>query len=169
MTGLHVTGNTTLYWKYHDNNYTFDALPKLFTDRDSYSFHGDVAEFYNRVPVYEEMFGFKAYYYFDREEEYVPGTKNGCYLFKNQETSTPDAPWVSDKALLSWAKEVYDRHSEKKLFLYPINYLPHTPFLYDEFASTPRFTKADVNIDTVSLRYINYEASLESYFINFIE
>jgi hypothetical protein len=169
MTGLHVTGNTTLYWKYHDNNYTFDALPKLFTDRDSYSFHGDVAEFYNRVPVHEEMFGFKAYYYFDREEEYVPGTKNGCYLFKNQETSTPDAPWVSDKALLSWAKEVYDRHSEKKLFLYPINYLPHTPFLYDEFASTPRFTKADVNIDTVSLRYINYEASLESYFRNFIE
>lgn len=169
MTGLHVTGDTTLYWKYHDNNYTFDALPKLFTDRDSYSFHGDVAEFYNRVPVHEEMFGFKAYYYFDREEEYVPGTKNGCYLFKNQETSTPDAPWVSDKALLSWAKEVYDRHSEKKLFLYPINYLPHTPFLYDEFASTPRFTKADVNIDTVSLRYINYEASLESYFRNFIE
>ncbi len=170
MTGLHVTGDTTLYWKYKDNNYTFDALPKLFTDRDSYSFHGDVAEFYNRVPVHEEMFGFRDYYYYDPEEAYVPGTKNGCYLFDNQETSTPDAPWVSDKALFSWAKEVYDKsRSGEKLFLYPINYLPHTPYLYDEFASTPRFTKTDVNIDTVSLRYINYEASLESYFKYFVE
>ncbi len=169
LTGLYATGDTTLYWNYKDNNYTFDALPKLFKNRTSYSLHGDVAEFYNRVPVHEKMYGFKDFYYYNPKESYTAGTKNGYHIFMNQETPTLDSPWLSDKALLGWTKELYSRHTDERLFLYPISIFPHVPYLYDEFGSTPRFTKANVNIDTVALKYINYETYLESYFKAFID
>lgn len=168
LTGLHATGDTTIYWKYADNNYTFDALPKLFKDYTAYSLHGDVLEFYNRGPVHEEMFGFKNYYYYNPKETYYPGTNNGYYLFEDQTIPTADSPWLSDKALLNWAKELYDKHPNN-LFLYPINIQPHVPFLYDEFEDEPRFTKTDLNIDAVALRYLNYEKAVESYFKAFVE
>ena len=173
LTGLYATGDTTLYWNYENHNYTFDALPKLFKDRTSYSLHGDVLEFYNRGPVHEEMFGFKDYYYYNPKETNKPDTNNGYYLFEDQRITTPDSPWLSDKALLSWTKELYDRelslNPDKNLFLYPINIQPHVPYLYDEFIEEPRFTKSDINVDTVTLRYLNYEKSVESYFKEFVE
>ncbi|MFA5719650.1 MAG: sulfatase-like hydrolase/transferase [Acholeplasmataceae bacterium] len=173
VTGVLPTGDTTIFWRFdehvEENNFKFQALPKLFNNQDytSISLHGDVALFYNRGVIHEVMLGFNDFYYFDINEPYFEGTKNGNHLFESY-LPTPDSPWLSDMALIEWTKSVYHNTPGKK-FLFPINVQPHTPYLYNEFEKEPRFTKSDINVNTVSLRYLNYETFVEAYFKKFIE
>ncbi len=168
LTGLYPSGDTTLYWNYKDGNYTLPALPQLFSNRLSISLHGDVLEFYNRGVVHEQLFGFDDFYYYNPQENNFEGTKNGYYKFEDiTYASTEDSPWLSDLALLEWTKAVYDTKGDQKVFLFPITIQPHTPYEYNPFEN--RFTNEDINLEATTLRYLNYEAYLESFYKKFIE
>ncbi|NLN50088.1 MAG: sulfatase-like hydrolase/transferase [Acholeplasmataceae bacterium] len=171
MTGLYPTGDTTLNWKYKDDNYQFETLPKLFSDRYNVSFHGDVAKFYNRLIVHEEMFGFEKHYYFDPNEDLFEDSQNGYWLFpENNKTNTPQSPWLCELELLEWLRAIYERKGDKKAFLFPIMIQPHTPYNYNPVEEEDlRFSANDINISMVALRYLNYEAYIEMFFKRFIE
>ncbi|HHT39603.1 MAG: sulfatase-like hydrolase/transferase [Acholeplasmataceae bacterium] len=167
LTGIHPKGDSTIYWDYQKTEYLFPALPKLFgNDYQKISLHGDVAGFYNRVPVHREMLGFDDYYYYDENEAYYSGTFNGYYYFQELNDKTDEAsPWVSDISLLDWTLEMYQE--EEKNFLYPIMIQPHVPYLY--YNDEPYFDKQQLKVDTVTLRYLNYQSYFEAYFKKFIE
>lgn len=168
LTGLYPSGDTTLYWNYKNGNYNLPALPQLFSDRLNVSIHGDVLEFYNRGVVHEELFGFNDYYYYNPNEEEKELTKNGYYKFSDiTYTSTEDSPWLSDLSLLDWTKAVYEMKEDKKVFLFPITIQPHTPYDYNPYEN--RFSLDDMNVESTTLRYLNYEAYIESFYKKFIE
>lgn len=164
MTGLYPQGDNTIYWKYRDEKYVFDALPKLFTNYYSASLHGDVGLFYNRMMVHEQMFGFDDYFYYDENESFFEDTKNGYHLFSDlNEKNTPDSPWLGDFALLDWTKRVSE--TSQPHFLFPITIQPHTPYMYDPFE--PQFF--DLNVEITTLKYLNYETYYDMFFEAFIE
>lgn len=174
VTGVYPHGHTTVYWNYEETKYVFDALPKLFNDRYSVSFHGEYGMFYNREKVHEEMLGFDDYFYFDRKEEYFPGTKNGFHQFPDHvNTNLPNEVWLTENDLLQWLDILYDKTANnqgQKGFYYPILMQPHTPFLYNPTKEEDlRFTQADINASAAAIRYLNYETYLEDFFKKFIE
>lgn len=166
MTGLYPTGDTTIYWNYNKTKYEFEALPKIFNDYYSASLHGDVGLFYNRMVVHENMFGFEDYFYFDEDEAYVEGTKNGVYVFPNfLEKNTPESPWLSDFSLLDWTETTINNHDSYLLF--PITIQPHTPYLYDPYPN--QFTQEDIDVSSTTLKYLNYETYYDGFFEAFID
>ncbi len=165
LTGVLPKGDTTIYWEYENDNYIFNSLPKLFPDYNKIALHSDVKEFYNRVVVMDEMMGFDKYYYYDEKEIYYENTLNGYHLFKELNKKTDEkSPWISDMALFDWTKEVFKE--DTKNFLFPMMIQPHVPFLYYE--DNPRFTN-EINVDTTTLRYLNYESYFENFFTKFID
>ncbi len=165
LTGILPKGDTTIYWDYENINYEFQALPKLFEGYNKVSLHGDVGEFYNRIVVHKEMMGFDEYYYYDEVEKDYEGSFNGFHVFDELNSKTdPSSPWISDMALFEWAKRLYKE--DEKNFLYPIMIQPHVPYLY--YNLDPYFSKEEVKVDTTTLRYLNYESYLESFFNKFI-
>ena len=165
MTGLYPQGDTTIYWKYEQEQYDFEALPKLFDGYYNASLHGDVGLFYNRMMVHEEMFGFDDYFYYDEQESNFEGTKNGYYLFDElNEKNTPESPWLGDYALLRWTEAIANQHD--KHFLFPITIQPHTPYLYDPFPN--QFSELDIDVDDVTLKYLNYETYYDKFFDEFL-
>ncbi len=171
LTGLYPAGDTTLYWNYKNNNYTFDALPKLFTGRHNISFHGDVKRFYNRDVVHEQMFGFDKYYYYDKKESFYENTQNGYYLFpENNQTTVPESPWLCDYQLLEWLKAFYNQNKDQKLFYFPITIQPHTPYNYNPLSADElRFQAKDINVSETTLRFLNYEKYTDGFYEKFIE
>lgn len=166
MTGLYPQGDTTIYWNYRKEQYVFEALPKLFDGYYKASLHGDVGIFYNRMSVHEKMFGFNDYFYFDENEKTFTGTKNGYHVFDDLVTkNTPESPWLSDYALLDWTKRLADTNG--KHFLFPITIQPHTPYEYDPFPN--QFTKQDIDVESSTLKYLNYETYYDKFFDEFLE
>ncbi len=166
MTGLYPQGDTTIYWKYKDNNFTYPALPKLFDGYYKASLHGDAGLFYNRMEVHESLLGFDDYFYFDEKESNFSGSKNGYYVFSDLiEKNTKESPWLSDFALLDWTKRLADNHNP--YFLYPITIQPHTPYLYDPYPN--QFTSETLSVDPTTLSYLNYETYYDAFFDEFIE
>lgn len=171
-TGIYPTGHTTLYWNYEEVPYKFDALGDLFKDRYNVSIHGDVAEFYNRNNVHENLLGFEDYFYFNPKEEYFEGTKNGYHLFPDYvNTNADNESWLTENDLLEWLKIIYNQTTELnyKGFYYPILIQPHTPFNYNPTPEEElRFTNEDILVSATTLRYLNYEAYVEDFFKEFI-
>jgi lipoteichoic acid synthase len=151
-----------------------DNLLKLFNDRYSVAFHGDVRLFYNREKVYDKMYGFDNFHYFDPTEPYFEETQNGFWLFPDHvHTNLPNKVWLTENDLLEWLKIAYISTSEnkgEKGFYYPILMNPHTPFLYNPTKEENlRFKKGDIDISEETRRYLNYETYMESFFNKFIE
>lgn len=174
LTGAHPLGNTTMYWEYDNVPYVFEDLATLFEDRYSVAFHGDVGRFYNRQKVYDEMYGFDNYYYFDNKEEYYFETQNGFWNFPDHvNTNLPNEVWLTENDLLEWLKITYDKTAKnqgKKGFYYPILMNPHTPFLYNPTKEEDlRFSKEDIDVSNETLRYLNYETYIEDFFEKFID
>lgn len=172
MTGLYPRGDTTIFWNYNETPYEFDALPKLFDNYQKTSLHGDVAVFYNRAKVHENMFGFDSYIYYDEREENYEGTKNGFHKFSDMISKTDvKSPWLSDLSLLEWTKKEANRIklNGDNYMLFPVMIQPHTPYLYDPFMDNPQFTKNDINVDATTMRLLNYEKSADLFYEKFIE
>ncbi len=172
MTGLYPRGDTTVYWNYEKTPYELQALPKLFTNYYKASLHSDVKVFYNRENVHEKMYEFDDYFYFDEKEAFVEKTKNGYYRFADLNYKTdPKSPWISDLALFDWTKQlaITSQVKKEKFFLYPITMQPHTPYLYDPYLETPRFTTDELVVESATYKYINYERYYDSIFDKFIE
>lgn len=172
MTGLYPRGDTTVYWNYQNTKYELEALPKLFDGYYKASLHSDVKVFYNRESVHEEMYEFDDYFYFDEKEAYIEHTKNGFYRFADLNYKTdPKSPWISDRALLDWAEQLAltSQIKKEKFFLYPITMQPHTPFLYDPYINTPRFSEEALPVEPPTYKYVNYERYYDEIFEHFIE
>ncbi|HHV33247.1 MAG TPA: sulfatase-like hydrolase/transferase [Acholeplasma sp.] len=174
LTGAHPLGDSTTYWNYNKTPYVFADLATLFNDRYSVAFHGDVRLFYNREKVYDKMYGFDNFHYFDPTEPYFEETQNGFWLFPDHvHTNLPNKVWLTENDLLEWLKIAYISTSEnkgEKGFYYPILMNPHTPFLYNPTKEENlRFKKGDIDISEETRRYLNYETYMESFFNKFIE
>lgn len=174
LTGAYPLGNTTIYWEYKKTPYVFNDLATLFNDRYSVAMHGDVRLFYNRQQIYDEMYGFDNYYYFDPKEPYYDDTQNGFWVFpEHVNTILPDVTWLSENDLLEWLRITYNSTAKSKGergFYYPILMNPHTP--YDNNPTKEedlRFKKSDLNVSEATLDYLNYESYLEQFFKKFIE
>lgn len=174
LTGAYPLGDSTIYWNYNKTPYVFNDLATLFSDRYSGAMHGDVGVFYNRKKVYDKMYGFDNYYYFDPKETYHEGTQNGFWVFpEHVNTNLPNEVWLTENDLLEWLKIVYSSTAKsqgEKGFYFPILMNPHTPYLYNPTKEENlRFNKNNLNVSPETLRYLNYEPYMESFFNKFIE
>lgn len=174
ITGIYPPGDSTVYWNYNQTEYVFEALPKLFQNRYSVAFHGDVGLFYNRQKIYDEMFEFDNYFYFDKKEEYYEGTQNGFWQFPdNVNTNLPNEVWLTENELLEWLKITYHKTANnqgEKGFYYPILMNPHTPYLYNPTPTEElRFNKDNINLSSEAIRYLNFETYIENFFKKFVE
>ncbi|WP_025725412.1 LTA synthase family protein [Acholeplasma granularum] len=170
MTGLYPRGDTTIYWNYNDVEYEFDALPKLFKGYDATSLHGDVPIFYNRQKVHENMFEFNRYIYYDVENP-TSSNNNAVSRFPNYLEKTDEkSPWISDLSLLDWVLDEANRISQnnQNYLLYPIMIQPHTPYAYDPYINEPQFSFDDLNVDQTTLKLLNYETYVDSFYEKFI-
>lgn len=174
LTGAYPLGNSTMYWKYDKTPFVFSDLGTLFSDRYSAAFHGDVGKFYNRQEIYDKMYGFDNYFYFDPKEEYYSGTQNGYWQFPDHvNTNLPNEVWLTENDILEWLKLTYNSKTKDGGdlgFYYPILMQPHTPFLHNPTKEEDlRFTKENLNVSSETIRYLNYESYMENYFKEFIK
>jgi len=172
MTGLYPRGDTTIFWNYNDVPYVFDALPKLFNDYDKTSLHADVPIFYNRQKVHENMLGFDEYIYYDVQDTDPTNIKNSVFRYPDHlEKTDPSSPWIGDLSLMDWTiiEAQKSLNENRNYFLYPIMIQPHTPYMYDPFVDSPRFTQETLDIDQTALKFINYEQYTESFYEKFFE
>lgn len=174
LTGAYPLGNSTMYWNYENDKYVFNDLATLFENRYSAAFHGDVSLFYNREVVYNDMYGFDNYFYFDPKEDYYENTQNGFWMFPDHvNTNLPNEVWLTENDLLQWLKITYNKtikDGSEKGFYYPILMNPHTPFKYNPTKEEDlRFNKDNIDVSSETIRYLNYEPYMESFFEKFIE
>lgn len=174
LTGAYPLGNSTMYWNYDKTPYVFNDLASLFADRYSSAFHGDVGLFYNRMKIYEHMYGFNNYYYFNPKESYHEDTQNGYWVFPEYvNTNLPNEVWLTENDILEWLKTTYNKTSEnlgEKGFYYPILMNPHTPYLYNPTKEEDLpFNKHNIDVSPELIRYLNFEPYLESFFNKFLE
>lgn len=166
LTGLYPTGNTTLYWDYtyeFDEKIELNSLVKYFNDNEYYTqaIHGDTPLFYNRGIVYDKLYNFDNFYHLD---DFInDGYNNTQYNHKN--------PWISDLALSDIAYKKGSNFNDP-YFMFLMNMMPHTPFLYDPYEKDPILFSDDweKNLSEITLRYLRYvkyyDEVLESIFIN---
>ena len=152
-TGVNPQGPNTQHWEYKNNNYEFQTIAKMFKekyDATCYSFHGDLAKFYNRNHVHTEMFGYDKYYSL---EEYL--------LTHKDEKEDPNSfinGWVDDHVVLEWEDEVSSK-IDGSFLTYQIMTVSHTPF-----AGNPKEDEYDFGYKNKMLyRYIAYMRYVDDY------
>jgi phosphoglycerol transferase MdoB-like AlkP superfamily enzyme len=152
-TGVNPQGPNTQHWQYKNGNYNFDALPELFKakyDATCYSFHGDLAEFYNRGVVHPEMFGYDKYYSL---EEYIKTHKT-----EKEDPNSYINGWVDDHVVLEWENEVSSQ-IDGPFLTYSIMTVSHTPFL-----GNPKEKEYNFGYKNKMLyRYIAYMRYVDDY------
>ncbi len=156
LTGLNVTGNETLYWKYSDMPYELHSLVDYFNQEGYYTeaIHGDQAEFYNRDVVYPEMYGFDAYYSID---DFLRdgSTIEGGYLYDMVNNLYHVSPWISDFELADHVSNL-GRSLNQPYFLFPITMMGHTPYDFGPYEDDDLYPDYEDEVLGVTKRYINY-------------
>jgi len=169
LSGINPTGNQTLYWDYDETPYELDTLVSYFNNEGYYTeaIHGDVAEFYNRDVIYEQMYGFDGYYSID--DFVLDGSQLDLgYLYNMEQQLYHVSPWISDYELADY---IYQRGSSitDPFFLFPITMMGHTPYdfgPYEEDNLYPDYTSvANGDIFGITDRYIKYAP----YYSNIIQ
>lgn len=152
-TGVNPQGPNTQHWQYKNNNYEFQTIAKMYKekyDATCYSFHGDLAEFYNRGVVHTEMFGYDKYYSL---EEYLKTHKS-----EDEDPNSYINGWVDDHVVLEWENEVSSQISGNFL-TYSIMTVSHTPFL-----GNPKEEEYNFGYKNKMLyRYIAYMRYVDDY------
>lgn len=152
-TGVNPQGPTTQHWLYKNNNYEFQTIAKMFKekyDATCYSFHGDIAKFYNRGVVHPEMFGYDKYYSL---EEYLKTHKS-----VEEDPNSYINGWVDDHVVLEWEDEVSSQ-IDGTFLTYSIMTVSHTPF-----TGNPKEEEYDFGYKNKMLyRYIAYMRYVDDY------
>ena len=152
-TGVNPQGPNTQHWQYKNHNYEFQTIAKMYKekyDATCYSFHGDLAEFYNRGIVHPEMFGYDKYYSL---EEYLKTHKS-----EEEDPNSYINGWVDDHVVLEWENEVSSQ-IEGNFLTYSIMTVSHTPFL-----GNPKEEEYNFGYKNKMLyRYIAYMRYVDDY------
>ena len=152
-TGVNPQGPNTQHWQYKNHNYEFQTIAKMYKekyDATCYSFHGDLAEFYNRGVVHPEMFGYDKYYSL---EEYLKTHKS-----EEEDPNSYINGWVDDHVVLEWENEV-SSEIEGNFLTYSIMTVSHTPFL-----GNPKEDEYNFGYKNKMLyRYIAYMRYVDDY------